>query len=115
MPLGADVSLGFLRFKNAVSGTIASGELTVSQSFMTVSSESGTTDNLDTLTVDTDLTMPSDYVELVMLRAATGHTITIRDAQDNIVTNSGNNFAFTDVQVALLLRVAADQWVCLNG
>lgn len=116
MALGADVSIGFLRFEAANTKTIASGILIVDQSMTIVNGEGAANDNLDTLTIDTSLTMPSGYTEMLILKAATGLTITIRDAQDNILTNSGNNFAFTGVMMALLFRVSASSpWICING
>jgi hypothetical protein len=116
MALGADVNLGFIRFEAANNKTIASGVLTVDQSMTIVNGEGAANDNLDRINIDTSLTMPSGYTEMLILRAATGLTITIRDAQDNILTNSGNNFAFTDVTMAILFRVSgSSSWICING
>lgn len=116
MPLGADISLAFMRLKAASTKNIASGILTVDQSITIVNGEGAANDNLDRINIDTSLIMPSGYTEMLILRAATGLTITIRDAQDNILTNSGNNFAFTDIMMAVLFRVSgSSSWICING
>lgn len=116
MPLGADINAGFLRLKAAVAGTIASGVLIVTQSQMIVTSETGTSDNLDTLTIDTSLIMPAGYTEMIVLYAAAGHTITITDAAGNVLTNSGGNFSMTDVKAAILSRRdGSSNWILSNG
>lgn len=112
----ADVSTGFFRLKAANTKTIAAGVLTVDQGITIVNGEGDANDNLDTINIDTSLGLTSGYTEMLVLRAATGLTITIRDAQDNILTNSGNNFAFTDVTMAVLFRVSgSSSWICING
>lgn len=114
MSLGADVSAGLYRLKNATTITIASGVLVITQSRITVNGEGAVNDNLDTIEIDPTLILSSGYGEMLVLQAATGLTITIQDAQDNIRTNSGNNFAFTDIMLALLFPTAAG-WICING
>lgn len=109
-----DINFGLFRLKNAVTKTIASGVLTVTATRITVNGEGDASDNLDTIAIDTSLILPSNYGEMIVLQAATGLTITIRDAQDNIRTNSGNNFAFTDIMLAVLFPTASG-WICING
>lgn len=113
----SDISVdGLYRFGNANTKTIASGVLTVTQTMTIVNGEGAANDDLDTINIDTSVILPSGYAEMLVLRAATGLTITIRDNQDNILTNSGNNFAFTDIMMAVLFRVAGSgDWICING
>src|SRR5690348_12913677 len=109
-----DISFALFRLKGAVTKTIASGVLTVTQTRITVNGEGAANDNLDTIAIDDTLLLPGGYGEMLVLQAATGLTITIRDAQDNIRTNSGNNFAFTDIMLAVLIP-AGSGWICING
>lgn len=116
MSLGADINAGMLRLAAANTKTIASGILTVDQDVTIVNGEGAANDNLDTIIVDTSLLLPSGFGDMLILRAATGLTITIRDNQDNILTNSGNNFAFTDIMLVLLFRInGSADWIAING
>lgn len=116
MALGADVSLGLIRFEAANTKTIASGILTVDQSITIVNGEGAANDNLDTINIDTTLLLPTGYTEMLILRAATGLTITVTDAVGNILTNSGNNFSMTDIKLTVLFRVnSSSPWICING
>jgi hypothetical protein len=116
MPLAGDISSALIRLKSAVTDTIAGGALTITQSVMIVAAESGTADDLDTLTLDTDLIMPSGYTEFIILKADAGDTITITDNVGNIQTNSGSSFSLTGDKLAMLFRVSpSDDWVVMNG
>lgn len=72
--LGNVVSLGA-----AEAVTIASGVATVTQSYVRLTSESSTSDQLDTIT----LSGASDG-DLLLLVSAAGHTITVDDANINL-------------------------------
>ena len=72
---------------NATTLTITTGAVTVSQMRHIIAAESGTSDILTTINVDS--TIASGYGGILILQADTGDTITIDDAADNIFT--GNN------------------------
>jgi hypothetical protein len=89
--------------------TLASDALDVSSaSFITVTSETGTTDNLKTLT------NPTAGVTYI-LQAAAGHTITIKHGTGNIFLNGATDVVLSgNIQLALFyspLGVATDLYI----
>jgi hypothetical protein len=89
-----------LALLDAANVTIDAGAIEVSQTYMTVAAESSTTDNLDTITFATALASlltnaAGVHRPFVILRAAAGHTITIRHAEDNIEFNGETDFVLS--------------------
>lgn len=70
---------GVVGFGTAEAVTIASGVATVTRSYVRLTSESSTTDTVDTIT----MTGAADG-DLLLLVSASGHTITVDDANVNL-------------------------------
>ena len=91
---------------------IATGAVTVNRVRHILAAETGTTDTLTTITVDS--TIASGYSGVVILQADSGDTITIDDGGGNIVT--GNN---ADLILAgdarLVLEYNGTNWVPINS
>lgn len=92
--------------------TLDTGAVTVSQVRHILAAEAGVTDDLDTITVDS--TIASGYGGVVILKADSGDTITVKDGTGNIVT--GNN---ADIVLAgdarLVLEYNGSNWVPVNS
>ena len=97
-----------LALKAPTTLTVASGAVTITQNLHIIAAESGTTDNLDTITLGYDaLSVDSvEYYPLLFLQADTGDTITIRHGQDNI-----------DLPGDADIPLGDDEWIALlwNG
>lgn len=108
-------NIPFLALKGA-GVTISSGSITVSAgAVVSVSAESGTSDTLDTIVLDSDSVSPAalHYV-CVYLIAASGHTITLTDdhaalSPNQMAFGSGANATITDVHGVLLFNIGG-QW-----
>lgn len=103
------VSLDGLFFREEAQVTIASGVLTLAQAFNVVSAESGVTDDLDTISISNTLPLTFEgvaYRPVVVLKAAAGHTITIRDGVDNI--ECGSTIALSGDTLVVLMQFGAD-------
>lgn len=85
----------------------AGGAITPTRQLHTVTSNSGTTDNLDTITMD-----EGRSVELV---ATTGHTITIRDGIGNLYTFSGSDMVLTEAKAVRATRIGSAVFVIGGG
>ena len=97
-----------LAFKTAASAlTIASGAVTATQNLHTITSESGTTDDLATITAAADRT-------LLLLQATATHTITVKHGTGNISLNGAVDFVLTGNK-ALLLFWDGTKWVDLGA
>lgn len=78
--------------KESAQNAIASGAITVEQSYNVVEAESGTTDDLDDINLfASDLDGPA----LVLLKADAGDTITVKHATGNITTTTGADVTLT--------------------
>ncbi len=75
--------------------TLSSGAVTVTQTAHILAAESGTTDDLDTLTV------AGDY-SLVLLKATASHTITVKHGTGNISLNGAADFELSGDKTLLL-------------
>lgn len=117
MPLGADVSVGFIRLKAAAQITIVSGVLTATQSEIIVDAEgAGTTDDLATINIDSTLVMVSGYTEALLLKARTGDTITVKHGTGNIFLASAADFSLTGEKTLMLVRMSsASNWNDIAG
>lgn len=88
--------------------TISGGSVTATRGFHTITSEAGVTDDLD-LIAQTTL---SQDTTLLMLKATTGHTITVRHNQSGtgkIITPDGTNLSLTGNRT-LILAKNGSQW-----
>lgn len=86
--------------------TIASGVAIATQGVLQLTSESSTSDDLDTLTFSGNL---DDYLPFVILLAAAGHTIAVKHNTGNIHINAASDFSLTDAK-ALLLWFDGTDW-----
>lgn len=92
--------------------TIASGSITVSSgSLIEITSESGTSDTLDTILLDSGLAaeIPAGHYPIIWIKAATGHTITLTNDWAALTVNqmafgAGSDVILTDTQAMPLLR-----------
>lgn len=85
--------------------TLSAGAITPAQAVHSVAAETGTADDLDTLTAQNN--------RLVILRADTGDTITIRHAVGNITTWSAANLTLSGNRIAIAFCLGS-QW-CVIG
>jgi hypothetical protein len=99
---------------NATSLTIASGVITVSQVRHIVAAETGTTDDLATITVDS--TIGSGYGGILILQADSGDTITVKDGTGNITTgNNADIILEGDARLCLEYDTANSDWKPFNN
>jgi len=83
---------------------IASGVLTLTTSRpVIVGAQSGTADDLDTLTV-TNTEITSGYQVIVFMTATIGDTITIKHNTGNILCNTGADITLTENKAVMLVR-----------
>ncbi len=81
---------------------IGGGAVTVTQTAHVLEAESGTADDLDTITAAASATF-------VLLKAAAGHTITVRHGADNISLNGAADFVLSGSK-GLLLFYDGSAW-----
>lgn len=107
-------------FMQEVSGEtlLVSDALTVTQSMVVVGAQSGTADDLATITLHADF-VQSGYQPVIFLKATTGDTITIKDGTGNIETNSGSDVSLTGEKMVMLVRPVGTaitgvttKWIC---
>lgn len=92
-----------LGFKTPASAlVITAGAVTATQNLHTLTSESGTTDDLTTITVVDRM--------LLLLQATATHTITVKHGTGNIALNGAADFVLSDNK-ALLLYCMGAAWV----
>ncbi len=83
LSVAGDVGVsGFLNVGTITTFALASGVATVNQTFCRLQAETGTTDDLDTIS-------GTSAGDIVFLRAVGGHTITIKHGTGNIYTDDG--------------------------
>lgn len=99
---------------------LSSDTLTVTQGMMVVGAESGTADNLATISLHADFTFPG-YQPVIFLKATTGDTITIKDGTGNIETNTGSDVSLTGEKMVMLVRPVGTaitgvttKWICFS-
>jgi hypothetical protein len=85
-------------FKDATTLTIASGVVTATQTAHIIAAETGTTDNLDTITISADHLSGGGvtYRPLLLLRADTGDTITLKHGSGNLDFTGSKDITLTD-------------------
>jgi len=97
-----------LAFKTAASALgIVSGAVTATQNLHTITSETGTTDDLATITAAADRT-------LLLLQATATHTITVKHGAGNISLNGAADFALSGDKALLLFWTGA-AWADLGA
>jgi hypothetical protein len=101
-----------LSFIDATTLTIASGAVTLAQSSQIIESETGTTDDLDTINVisSVDLT----YNTIIYIKAKATHTITLKHQTGNIYIPGGGDVTLTENNVAVLLYNGTN-WDLINA
>ena len=104
---GLDLSGSFAP-ATGTSLTIASGVVTVAQMKHVIAAETGTADDLDTITVDS--TIGSGYQGIVILRADTGDTITLKHGTGNIALPGSIDVSLSG-QAVLMLVYNGTNWV----
>jgi hypothetical protein len=87
--------------------TISAGAVTYTQTTHFIAAESGTADDLDTISVST-----SDSYRLA-IQADSGDTITVKNGTGNIVTNDGADFTLSGSVIADMVYDGT-QWVVVN-
>lgn len=108
--MAGNLNTGILALATPTEVTLtAGGDMTITQGFHTVAANSGTTDDLSTITIDASLsTALSTYLPFVVLKAKTGHTITVlHDAAPSageINISSGANVVLVDEKLLVLWR-----------
>lgn len=93
---------GVIAITNASILTIVSGVVTMTQMFHTIAAESGTTDDLDTISISTALNLGT-YRPMLVLIADSGDTITVKHGTGNIVLNAAGDFSLTAAKMLLLI------------
>lgn len=81
--------------------TIATGVVTATQGYHLIAAESSTTDDLDTISLDSALNLGT-YRPFLALKADSGDTITVKHGTGNIVLNAAGDFSLTDAKMLLL-------------
>jgi len=103
---------GSLAPADATTLTIATGVVTVTQVKHIIKAETGTTDTLVTITVDSSIA--AGYEGILILEAYTGHTITFDDGAGNFT--SGNNAdLILEGDARLVLCDKGGTWYPLNN
>lgn len=82
---------------------LVSDTLTVTQSIMVVGAQSGTADDLATITLHADFIVPG-YQPVIYLKATTSDTITVKNGTGNIQTNTGADISLTGEKMIMLVR-----------
>lgn len=102
--------------KDATLLTIASGVVTVTQQFHIIAAESGTTDDLDTITPGwSNLSVGGvDYLPMLFLKADTGDTITLKHATGNLTLPGDTDLDVDDDSFVILLWDGTN-WIANKG
>jgi hypothetical protein len=91
--MSGELNLGIEEFAAQTTLTIATGVVTITQGFHVIAAESGTTDDLDTISLGSAL--DSARRQMIYLIADTGDTITVKHGTGNIVLNGAADFSLT--------------------
>lgn len=95
-----------IRYDDGVA-TISTGVITATKPIMVLSAESGTTDDLDTIS-------GGQAGERLILKAATGDTITVKHATGNIRLRASADFAIDTTYALIELLCDGTDWVEVN-
>lgn len=120
MPVATVGTGGFFHKEVTGETLLASDTLTVTQSMHVVGAQSGTADDLATITQHADFTF-AGYQPVIFLKATTGDTITIKDGTGNIETNTGADVSLTGEKMIMLIRPVGTaitgvttKWICFS-
>jgi hypothetical protein len=111
------VNTNALQLKSATTVTIAAGVLIPTQALTIVAAQSGTTDDLDTISLTgfTSLTDSTNtFRPMVILLADSGDTITVKDGTGNIQLNANADFSLTG-NAQLLLIYNGTNWTDVSA
>lgn len=101
---------GVYAAKDTDAQTIASGVLTVSQMVSSVTPETGTTDDLDTISIDSTLSASlGTYRPFIVLLGTTSNTTTVKHNTGNIQLNNGADLSLGATD-ALMLFYDGTNW-----
>ena len=115
MALVSGHGTGSYLFAEGSETTIASGVLAPAQSAIIVNGEGGVSDDLVTISPAVGATL-AGYQMLLMLKAKTGLTITVKSGSGNITLASGADFSLTGEKTLMLFRMSAsDNWNDISG
>jgi hypothetical protein len=90
--------------------TISAGVVTLTGAFHTIAAETGTADDLDTITQAVGAKTP----QMIVLQADTGDTITLKHNTGNIQTRTSADLTLSGT-IALLLFFDGTQWIDIAG
>lgn len=108
--MAAEFLTGIVGVKTPTTLTIAGGVATITQGAHFLTSETSTTDDLDTISIDAGVTY-SGYTLFVVLKATATHTITVKHNTGNILLNGAADFSLTASKALLLwYEPAAAKW-----
>lgn len=103
MPNGIAAAGGFFNKEVGAETLLSSDILTVTQSVMVVGAQTGTADDLATITLHADFTL-AGYQPVIYLKATTSDTITVKNGTGNIQTNTGSDISLTGEKMVMLVR-----------
>ena len=89
------IQAGAIGFDSASTLTISSGAVTITQSVHFISSETGTSDDLDTVNIGVITPDMANQTMIFYIQAASGHTITVKNGTGNINLNGGVDFTLS--------------------
>jgi hypothetical protein len=109
-PSFGNVTVDKQTFSRGADITIASGEITATNSFHRVDTESAaSTDNLDTIN-------GGETGQIIILKPVSGsRTIVVRDNAGNIQTAGGTNFSMNDGRDVIVLIYDGNHWLELSS
>lgn len=99
-----------VEFLDGTNLIIAVGVITVVRSHHQITSQSGVTDDLDTITIP----VGADGF-ILYLTPAPGHTITLKNGTGNIITGTGGDVVVSTGTVLLRYSTTAGVWHLVNG
>ncbi|KKL66827.1 hypothetical protein LCGC14_2141090 [marine sediment metagenome] len=97
--------------KNATTLTISGGVVVQTQGVHIIAAQTGTTDDLDTIT---PATLDSGYRSLLLITADGSDTITLKNGAGNIACSTNKDITLDDEQYILLLYNGTN-WVNINS
>lgn len=114
----AFLNVGTVRLLETQPLTIATGVITPTRATVILTSETGVVDDLTTIARSGFIQLADgadDYRPLVILQAATGHTITVKHNTSLINLNSGADFTLSGMKQLLLYDRDGTVWGDVSG
>lgn len=103
----SELQVGLINLKAGVQTQIAAGEINLPGSHVILQAQTGTTDDLDTINLGTE-------GDIVILRADTGDTITLKHGTGNIITADGQDLVISGQRINMFTFDGGD-WVQMSG